>query len=983
MKKSLKKVLLAAVICAASLQIASFARADVTIATSGKSTFTIIIPQNSPLALQNAAQELQKDIEIATGAKLVLQTDDAAVNTPVISLGNTAQAKSNGISSADMADDSYRIVTKDNNVYILGVDTPDDQKNVFGGVSRGTPNGIYTFLEDYLDVRWLMPGDLGRDVPRKSTFTLPDINRTETPPLHFRYMGHIYDQADSKSQPAAAREWQSRLRIGFNVDQPVQVAHGHNWWRTINRAFGGKNEANPNTEAVRTLYKQHPEWFAMNSKGERPLPKSHYEKLETTNQGLVRWFAEQAIKEMKEAKYRTPFSLSPSDGGRWSESPESKALYDPPLPTLGDSEGSDGKPGMSSLVLKWYHDIAQIVQREYPQGRLGGYIYASYFYPPTKFSMKLPENFTPTIAPSISYGYGLYHPETQQRFNETMDAWAKVIDKDWYYYDLPNIFLRNAVTDIGDRKTADFPGSTGIIVTPAPGILNMISDAWLRNHIRGAILYGSASWSSTALTNYMLAKKEWEPLRDAYDVQREWLERAYGKAAGQLMNQLYLKLDDWTREYYLQNLRQRYEVTYDLLQNLYAKRYPEMEQMFLQAKQQEMTPVQKQRLQLIENNLVVLQWRLRNAGFLQNGFASPLQRSNEEINELLTRDNADFALFPGAVRRDGWQNARFRWKVELAKTLPDVPEKSTFPDVKDDTYLLYAAQDGDIRIKTDLVMHGAYFAAYQLRNQKGELLQSGLLDEEKPLIIPAKKGDSYYLTIPPRKPVNYKLTVQNARLAEGHFDGRTLALRDENAPVYVYVLNPGISSGALEGDGGITLKKPFSGMEIKEKLLKSGSYEKDVKVIASLDEDWSFAPDPNNDGEKRGVLKADFDDGNWAKITALNWWQFQGFPDYRGVAWYRKKFHVNADAIPKGKTRYLYFGAIDGNAEIYLNGEKIREHLLEPDGTGWNKPFGTYNLSGLNAGENMLVVKVTSKPVGSSGIFKGVSLLTGTRVKKD
>ena len=67
----------------------SNALAQLSIVTNGKSTFTIVTPSNAPTSLQNAAQELQTDIELATGAKLQLQKNDAEVAAPFISLGCT------------------------------------------------------------------------------------------------------------------------------------------------------------------------------------------------------------------------------------------------------------------------------------------------------------------------------------------------------------------------------------------------------------------------------------------------------------------------------------------------------------------------------------------------------------------------------------------------------------------------------------------------------------------------------------------------------------------------------------------------------------------------------------------------------------------------------------------------------------------------------------------------------------------------------
>lgn len=170
------------------------ANADLTIANNGKSTFTIVVPSKAPASIVEAAQELQQDIAKSTNVQLVIHTDNESTSSPIISLGSTAQAQAAGISTDGIADSGFRIITQKGNLYIIGLDTaakvnlsrkyygdmtpqpdiPGPQYTSDGGWSNGTANGVYTFLEDYLGVRWLMPGELGLDVPVKSTFTVPD-----------------------------------------------------------------------------------------------------------------------------------------------------------------------------------------------------------------------------------------------------------------------------------------------------------------------------------------------------------------------------------------------------------------------------------------------------------------------------------------------------------------------------------------------------------------------------------------------------------------------------------------------------------------------------------------------------------------------------------------------------------------------------------------------------------------------------------------
>jgi hypothetical protein len=70
----------------------------------------------------------------------------------------------------------------------------------------------------------------------------------------------------------------------------------------------------------------------------------------------------------------------------------------------------------------------------------------------------------------------------------------------------------------------------------------------------------------------------------------------------------------------------------------------------------------------------------------------------------------------------------------------------------------------------------------------------------------------------------------------------------------------------------------------------------------------------------------------------------------------------------------LFFGAVDGDAIVYLNGKKVGEHNLSKDGSGWDQAFGCDITSALKPGANTIAVQVT-KTNKMGGIHKGVSLL--------
>lgn len=100
---------------------------------------------------------------------------------------------------------------------------------------------------------------------------------------------------------------------------------------------------------------------------------------------------------------------------------------------------------------------------------------------------------------------------------------------------------------------------------------------------------------------------------------------------------------------------------------------------------------------------------------------------------------------------------------------------------------------------------------------------------------------------------------------------------------------------------------------------------------------WKFQIDPEKTGMEHG-WHSTTDDSDWSPVLTTAPWQNQGFPDYHGKTWYRKA--IKPPVVTPGKRLILFFGAVDGSAVVYWNGERIGEHLLDPETqAGWDQPF--------------------------------------------
>ena len=152
-----------------------------------------------------------------------------------------------------------------NDLFILGKESDSDPLDK-SNPDVGTLFGVYEFLEKYVGVRWLWPGELGTYVPRTKTIELPAIKQLEEPALLFRNMRNHGHNIDPNSKDAL---------LGFSPD----VAKDYN--KALNVLYRrhrmGGMDARPATGHSKVdwkLYgKEHPEWFVLTYDGKRGNPK--------------------------------------------------------------------------------------------------------------------------------------------------------------------------------------------------------------------------------------------------------------------------------------------------------------------------------------------------------------------------------------------------------------------------------------------------------------------------------------------------------------------------------------------------------------------------------------------------------------------------------------------------------------------------------------------------------------------------------------
>ena len=707
------------------LAILAFAdAAPLRLVADGGTSYVIHHEPDAPASIAMAAAELQEYLYESSGAKLAIVHEPCE---PMICLGDNAESRAAGLSVTDVPLEGFRIVTRGKNLHILGPDTGDDEGTPGGGTSAGTRNGVYAFLEEFIGVRWLMPGEHGDYVPESPSITIPDAEMTDAPFFLNRRVPYI------QGQRAEVKRWSARQKLGLSL----YLSHGHNW-----RAIPAG------------LFDEHPDWFAERG-GVRVPPAGRY-KLCTTNREMIRAFADAAIRRFDAGA--TSFSLSPSDSAGWCECEKCRALYE---------QDPNDRLSVTPAILTFYNEVAKLVAGKYPEKRLAGYVYASYVFPP-KQPIKLEPNVFLVWAPSFDYGFTLFRPELRKQWEDLVAQWTQVTEN-IAYYDLPNC--------VHNELGAPNP--------PGLKILRFLYPRLKQAKMKGVYVYGHPAWGHAALMNYLLAKLAWDPDADLDALFNEFCEKAYGAGAEE-MKQFYGLLDAETERYFIANDSERYRLSVGRMREVYAANFGELERLYRTAEAKITNVDVKARLDMLGLNLTALHWNLRQHKLLDDPDASSFYLTDADFLEFLVTHRNSLALTPSPMARKPEVVSR-KLRVSPAPEPRNAEAVSRFLLRGDQRLVICPTGEGPVEVSFSSLTTRGKLVTCTIYNAEGDQVAAGVMSTEVPISLDAKDAAFYHLVISAGS-ASFQVQVKGAAwAAEGTVDDKGLHLLNKVTPLYFEV----------------------------------------------------------------------------------------------------------------------------------------------------------------------------------------------------
>ncbi len=502
-------------LCLPLLLIAASARCDFILFDSEKdiTPAPIILFEKAPPYTRQAAVELADYLEKVGGVRpeLIEGTPDPVPNRAVwVGYQPVVKSLFPKVDFDFKHSEEILIAATDDHLVIAGRDRWDpDHLEVEGinekiiGVQQeyGTVNAVYTFLQDYLDIRWLWPGELGEDVPVQKRVAFKPFEFRFHPDILARGGALNYSVLSNKGY-GKAHKWArlQRLQLGS-----LGIGGGHgfgDWWERY--------------------HEKHPEIFALQPDGTRnghPSPRNA--KLCQSNPKVWELWLEGVKEQLEKDPTRTVFNGSPNDG--WSSGHctcDQCRAWDHPEgePRLFHwHHYREERPAISDRHVTFANHLAGLLKKTYPDKEYFVMMLAYGHSRPAPVKARPAEN---VIMVSVANFYGRTGLVDRgstwgTTHRDQFAAWGKLAHHlMWrpntgspagWQQGLPDVSIHQTIKDIKFMHA---------------------------NHGRG--IYIDAVWEHWATQGpqfYVMTQLLWDPEKDGQAILDDYYKRAFGPAA--------------------------------------------------------------------------------------------------------------------------------------------------------------------------------------------------------------------------------------------------------------------------------------------------------------------------------------------------------------------------------------------------------------------------------------------------------------------
>ena len=472
-----------------------------TLVKEGRPVATIVTAARPSENARAAAAELQKYIEMISGARLAIADDSKPLPGPLVLVGPstlTAQVSNLQIPSGrtrNLQEEGFVVRTHADRLILAG----NDEKPYLG-----TRYAVIHLLHT-LGVRWFMPAEVGEVIPKLATVSVEPVSVTQRPDFPMR---NFWEHGRGKMD-ADSTEW--KIHNFLNPDSQD--------------TFGVPSDGSIGKYLPKDLFEAHPDWFALNREGERD--KSHPC---TTSEGMIQHLIAKIKEEARSG--RSVSAFAPVDGNPrcWCEQCE---LIGNAFDGYGANE-RDPVPE-SSASNEWFYFVNRIlagVNEEFPEHIVASNGYANRDIPPEippDMPFNKAKNLTVMFANIGACTIHAYDdPKCWQmhRQGQLVRQWCELSDKVWIYnYNYTMLINKGTLTPMVHRVRRNIP----------------LLKEW---GLVGFFDQDEADWALSGIpTRLVRARLQWNTKADVDAILEDFFTKWFGPAA-KPMQAYYQALED-------------------------------------------------------------------------------------------------------------------------------------------------------------------------------------------------------------------------------------------------------------------------------------------------------------------------------------------------------------------------------------------------------------------------------------------------------
>ncbi len=473
---------------------------EVVLVDNSRPKATIVVGGSASQDERDAARELAAYLGKATGAKL-----------PVASAAQPGGVRILVGPSAAPEDVAKKIRQFRAEGFVIRV-SPDGTVVLAGNGANGTSYAVYTFLEKFLGIRWLWPGESGEIVPAVRSVRLKPVSIETEPPFVLRRVGNFTDFGPhaQEKQPDQWADYQRTLGIEYDA---TALAETKQWAKR--NGFGGQSikggHAFGGMVPPKVYGPTHPEYYALVG-GKRLWQNydgKHGAQLCTSNPDVVRLVAEYCIKTFDQHPDWDMISISPNDGGGFCECDRCRKLDSGATAMVNpDPEAGGGKVRIiTDRIMTFANQVTSEVVRKHPDKKISILAYSAYREPPLRVK----------IHPSLNIQFHLranthWNPAAEKKEYEEMLGWSRAATN----LGVTEFLIQGAL--------ADLPR-----LFPEP-----MARSIRRAHELGFRFYGTQAgegFATNGINYYVLGKLLWDPALDWNQIQQDYVQKGFGNAA--------------------------------------------------------------------------------------------------------------------------------------------------------------------------------------------------------------------------------------------------------------------------------------------------------------------------------------------------------------------------------------------------------------------------------------------------------------------